>query len=636
MASLRQYLPIILVILIGFGLRIHDLQSVPLRGDEAFSAQYWSDLPLSRSLSQVAPIDPHPPLAFAMFRIWAAVLGGIDSVFSLRFLSALGNTIGIPAMVCLACVVGGSRRAGLLAALVWALHPYLIWHSQDFRNYAIWAGLSALTLWLGLRILDHRRPIDWLLYLCASAITALTFYGEILNLLALSLVVIILARDQRVFLRRFLTVQAIAAAMAIMSFGLLQARSGFIGSYGGNLEAFALNDYLLRFIPTLTLGDVFSARLAALLPAVTIVLAIGALLIWRSSTRQLCIVMSMIGLPLLLLGAASTLRDIFNPRYVLGTVPAYALVMTLGSWHGSDYLQKVVRLNKTFLAALLLSPWVLLAALSLHAYFNDASLRKAPAWDQLGGFLESRVKAADLVIQLSVDPAFGYYYRAAAPEMALPANSAQSADEIVARLEELRGSYESVYVVAREQAGWPNAGVVEGWMRDNLQEVLHTDTAGLPVRQFRDWSVPHSFEGDGTHFGGTVALLGFEIASERLPGGELLLWVYWMPLSRSSVSLKSFAHLYGDINPLTGNPLWSQDDKYPQDGRRDTGRWRTGRAYREVYYLPTDNLIDGDYSIHVGWYEPSSGTRLLLQDGNDTFLLDSMRINTSPSSDSGQ
>lgn len=630
MSSLRQYLPILLLILVGFSLRIHDLEAAPLRGDEAFSAQYWSDLPLSQSLRQIARFDPHPPLAYFLFRAWALILGGIDSVFSLRFISAIGNTIGIPAMYGLAVVVGGSRRAGLLAALIWALHPYLIWHSQDFRNYAIWAGVSVATLWLGLRLIRHRGRRDWLVYLCAACFAALTFYGEILNVLAASLLAVLLARDQVVFLGRFIMVQLFVTAIALFSFVIFQFQSGFIGSYGGNLEAFALGDYFIRFIPTLTLGDVIQSRFPALWSVVTIAHLIAALLIWRRSKRQLKIVMTLMLLPLTLLGVAATFRDIFNPRYVLGTVTAFALLMTLGSLHGAVYLRKFVRVNMTMLALLLLSPWILLAGHSLHAYFNDVALRKAPAWDQLGDFLTSRVKENDLVIQLSVDPAFGYYYAGSAAEMALPAHPGQTAEEIVERLIELRGDYKSIYVVAHEQAGWPNAGVVDSWMRDNLQAVLRADTAGLPISQYMEWTMPDAFEGELAQFGDVVALVGFEFFSEPTPSGELLLWVYWKPISRTAVSLKSFVHIYDDINPASGTRLWSQSDKFPQDGRLDTRHWQAGTVYRDVYYLPTENLEVGNYQLSVGWYDPNSGERLLINDVSSVFVLDAIDFASPP------
>jgi hypothetical protein len=624
MALLRHYLPFILLILLGFSLRIHELEAVPLRGDEAFSAQYWSDLPLSESLRRIAPLDPQPPLAFVLFRAWAIILGGIDSVFSLRFLSALGNTLGIPAMYGLAVVVGGSRRAGLLAAVIWALHPYLVWHSQDFRNYAIWASASVTTLWLGLRLIRCRGRHGWLVYFCAACFAALVFYGETLNVLAMSLLAVLLARDDRSFLRRFMLVQALVLAIAGFSFVVLQVLSGFIGSYGGNLEAFALGDYFSRFIPSLMLGDVVSARQPALTLALTMALALAALLLWRGSRRQLTIIMTLIVLPFMLLGVAATLRDIFNPRYVLGTAPVFVLLMTLGAMQASEVLEKLIRIKRTWLAMLLLSPWVLLSGYSLHAYFNDAGLRKAPAWEELGRFLSSRVEEKDLVIQLSVDPAFAYYYTGSAAETALPAHAGQTAAEIEALLDALRSEHESIYIAAQEQAGWPNAGAVEGWMGRNMQEVLRTDFAGLPLRQYMEWRVADPFAGAITRFGDVVALLSHKIAATRLPSGELLLWVYWMPLSPSEAALKSFVHLYGAPNSASGNHLFSQADKFPQDGRLDTRWWRTGMVYRDVYYLPVDKLDDGDYQLSVGWYNPVDGERLLQRDGKSAYVLETI------------
>lgn len=625
MASLRHNFAIILIILLGFALRIHDLQAAPLRGDEAFSALYWSDIPLSQSLSQIAPIDPHPPLTFLLFRLWGLALGGIKSEFALRFLSVLGNTIGIPAMFALACVLSRRRDAGLIAALIWALHPYEIWHSQDYRNYAVWAGLSAVSLWLGLRLIGRRAPIDWLLYVLAAFCAGLIFYSEIFNVMALSCAMAVLAWRQRQFLLRFLTVQLAVGLAAIVAFAVIQARSDFFGAYGGNLEPFSAADYLTRFIPTLTFGEYFSARLAAFWPLVTLLYTAGALTLWRKSRRRFATLMVLIWLPLLLVGAVSLSRDVFNPRYVLNAVPALILLLTLAVFHAADLLRKVIPLDRAVLAMCVLSPWFVLSVAASHAYFTDSAFRKSPAWDELGRFLSSRVKEDDLVIQLSVDPAFAYYYAGPAPEMALPAHAAQPAAEIIATLEGLRGRSESVYVVAREQAGWGNAGVLEGWMRETLQEVMRTNVVGLPVRQFMDWTPARDFASDMNSFRGRVALLGFEFFEAPLPTGELLLWVYWKPLSTTERSLKSFAHLYGDDNPATGSPLWAQDDQFPQRGRLDSRSWRLGTAFRDVYYLPAQDLADGDYQISVGWYDPTTGQRLALTDGSDAIVLDAFQ-----------
>ena len=621
MSSLRHNIPIILLILLGFGLRLHDLEAAPLRGDEAFSALYWSDVSLAYSLSQIAPIDPHPPLAFALFRIWAVILGGIDSEFSLRFISVIGNTLGIAAMYCLARRFTRGRDAGLIAALIWALHPFEVWHSQDFRNYAVWAGASAVSLWLGLRLLDRRGPKEWLHYACASLCAALLFYAEILNLVALSCAVALAARRQRQFTLRFLALQLAIGLASIGAFIVLQARSDFFGVYGGNLEPFAAVDYLTRFIPMLLFGDTFGVMLAAVWPLLALVYAAAFLAVWLSSRRQFATLMILTWLPLLLLGAASYSRDVFNPRYVLNTVPALILVLTIASLRAAELLQKTIRLSHRILALCVLSPWLVVASGGMHAYFNDSAFSKSPAWDELGRFLSSRVKESDLVIQLSVDPAFAYYYAGDAPELALPEHSAQTEDEINSALAALRGSFDTVFVVSREQAGWANAGLVEAWMGENLQEVMRTDAAGLPVRQYAEWRAPQD-SAAMTSFGDAVALLGYEFFATPLPSGELLLWVYWLPLSPTEGALKSFAHLYGDVEPGAESLLRSQDDQYPQRRRLDSRSWEIGTAFRDVYYLPAQELEDGDYRVSVGWYDPISGRRLQSAEGSDAVELE--------------
>ena len=49
--------------------------------------------------------------------------------------------------------------------------------------------------------------------------------------------------------------------------------------------------------------------------------------------------------------------------------------------------------------------------------------------------------------------------------------------------------------------------------------------------------------------------------------------------------------------------------------------WPPAAIYRDVYYLPLKRLVDGDYRLHVGWYEAETGTRLSLADGSDSQRL---------------
>ncbi len=621
MAQARLFCPIILIILLGFGLRLHKLDLVPLRGDEAFSAQYWAGLPLSQSLLEIAPKDPHPPLAFIVFRLWRHLIGGIDSVFALRLLTVLGNSIGVPACFALGWRLSRSRGVGWLTAMMWALHPFLIWHSQDFRNYALWAGLSVTGLWLAIRCIQRGKPADLRAYGPVAAAAGLMFYAEATITLALALLARLERPSRARLMRRLLLTQGVILAAVILCFVILQAEPIVSGSYGGNLQPFAAADYVRRIVPALAIGDQHRLDPGLSGIAICLLLALAALALRRADAWSFRLLAALIVLPLFALGLVSLFRDVFHPRYVLATIPAFILLMTLGAHQAASHFQPRRGARRELLTLLLLAPWFALAAHSLGNYysgFHDPTQRKSPAWDELGAFLSSRVAADDLVIQLALDPAFGYYYRGAARDIGLPVRPDQPAEEIIAELVDLRTDYHSIYVVAQEQAGWPNAGVVVEWMRQNMQEALTSDASGLPIRQFMPWQVERDYPTDLARFSDTVALVDAEVWHNPLPSGELLVWLLWRPLATDPRGLKSFVHIYAAEDAAT---LWTQDDVFPQGGRLSSVDWQAGQVFREAYYLPLATLAPGSYKIETGWYDPGTGKRLETGEGSNTFVV---------------
>ncbi|MCY4071931.1 MAG: glycosyltransferase family 39 protein [Chloroflexi bacterium] len=610
---------LILIIWLGFALRLHELAAVPLRGDEAFSALNWAGIPLRQSLTEIATLEPHPPLTYVLFRLWRLLIGGIDSPFTLRLLPVFGNLIGVPAAYALAFRLSGKRIGGIAAAFIWTIHPYEIWHSQDFRNYAIWAGLSVTSLWLGLRLIDRPLVRNWLLHALIAITSALIFYTEVFMSIALVLVAVCYKKSDRRFLSGFFSLQATVLLSALLAFLVLQAELLASGAYPGNLESLHIPDFLFLFLPVLTLGETMPG--SSLWLWMALALGLYAFIVARGSRREIQFIGAIVLLPFLLLGLLSLRVNIFHPRYVLATVPGFVLLISLGSARLAVWMAKAAGLRQGFVMSLLLAPWIMLSASSLHAYYNDAALRKSPAWDELGDFLNNRVTIDDLVIQLSGDPAFGYYYRGPAEDRALPSGPLQSAKGIIDELETARASYDSIYVVSNAIPSWRNARVVEDWMRENMQPVMRSDASGLAIRQYKEWSVLEAGAIPLASFGGAVDLLDYRFFDDPLPTGELLLRVYWRPLGITAKSLKSFVHVYGETNPETGGLLWAQDDQFPQSGRIDSRSWTPAEIFRDVYYLPAETLQDGSYELRLGWYEPVSGDRLLTDAGSGSFLL---------------
>lgn len=619
MTSRRALAGVTALILLGFALRLYHLGVVPFRGDEAFTAQNWAGRPLAEELAQIATIEPHPPLTYVVFRFWGLTFG--INEFTLRLLPTLANLLGIPAMFAIGHRLRG-RMLGVLAALMWALHPYEIWHSQDARNYAIWAGMSAVTIWLALRVTAYQRRSDWLLYIGAALVTVFTFYMELFTLAVLSLYVLMVRWRDRRFVRNWLAINGVIVAAILGTFVGLQGHLFSGGGYGGTLVSFSAPLWFTWFLPTLTFGDTLPGGwVAALWVVVLIALLIGWFTIWREK-RESALFLALLGVvPLVLLGMVSLKVNIFHPRYVLAAVPGFILTFAwLVVWTKRHMPTPTLR---QITPIVLLGGILLVNGYSLYNYFFDPTYLKSHNWAALSQYLHDNVQPDDLVIQTSVDAAFGYYYHSKgvpARDIGLPANPQETRDAIVQTLTESQTAYRSIWAVGRTFSDWPNAGIVEQWLQDHMQRVRATSTAGLPIQQFMPWEVGAD-EVSGSpsaSFAETASLVGTRVFP-REPTGELTVWLYWRPVAKTNRALKVFVHLLGATNPQTGTPLWTQDDHFPQSGRIDTTNWDSSTVYRDVFVLPAQEVPAGDYHLEIGFYDPDTNQRVKVGEG-DSYM----------------
>ncbi|MBC6934296.1 MAG: hypothetical protein DWB42_00480 [Chloroflexi bacterium] len=609
---------VIIITAVGFFLRLYRLDSAPFRGDEAFTVQNWMSLPLSQSLTQIAAIEPHPFMTYVLFRAWGVLAG--TSEFAARFLPALVNVLGIPALYVLGRRLLG-WKVGLLAAFFWAVHPYLIWHSQDARNYAIWVSFSTLAVWFGVRALNKNRFVDYIIYGLAAFLAVSVFYLDLFTLAAVGLYALLVYRHSlhdRVY---FLVVVVSVSLISIISFVLLQGSlltgGAYGGTTGGGLNIFRL---LREFLLVLSWGTTYPAELQSVIwPILWLVVLLSNVVMWRDY-RQTALLLSLLTfLPLILLSLISLRLDVFAPRYVLSVTPFLLLFIA--------YL--IVRVRSFAVRVGILGVWSVVALIGLCGYFWVNDYAKSKAWPDLSAYLEARVTPDNLVIQLSADAAFGYYYHAPADETALPASPSQPSSEIIAALEADLTRYRSIWLVGQTFPDWPNAGVVENWASSNLQLVRETSISGLAVQQYMPWQVgadeisaPQSL----ASFADKIELVDVYLLLPPEPTGQLIMWAYWHPLALTDTPYKIFLHLQGPFNSTTGNPLWSQDDQYPQDGRVSTAEWALAAIYRDVYTLPLQNVPPGEYDLRIGLYAPATGQRLRLANGDDSYLIQTISL----------
>jgi 4-amino-4-deoxy-L-arabinose transferase-like glycosyltransferase len=130
------------IVAVGAVLRFATLGSQSYWFDEA-QAAHELHMSLDSMLTSMFVHETNPPLYFVVGWVWAHVFG--TGEVALRSLSALAGI----AVIVLAYLCGRelvSRPAGLVAAALAALSPFMIWYSQEAREYMLLAALCGASL----------------------------------------------------------------------------------------------------------------------------------------------------------------------------------------------------------------------------------------------------------------------------------------------------------------------------------------------------------------------------------------------------------------------------------------------------------------------------------------------------------
>ncbi len=599
--------------LLGFALRFYQLNRVPLRGDEAFTLLHWMREPLASTLANIATKDPQAPLSYALYRAWGLIMGTSENV--VRVLPALLNLLGIPVMYALGHRLRG-EPLGLLAAFFWSFNAYQVWHAQDARSYALWAVLSPLAVWLALRALDRQGRVDWVLYVVAAALAAYVYYLELFVVVALNLYVFATRWRERPTLIRWISAEVVLGL--ILAPWYLQPRLLLSSGYGGTAGNFDPLQWFTSFLPSLTFGilDTIPADVLKWLAPLLVIALVAGLLVWWRRNRRQALLVGLIGtIPLILLGVVSLKLGVFTPRYVLGSAPAYTLILAV----------LMLELKQRWLRMITFSVVMLISLFCLSQYFLS-DYAKSPDWRTLVRFLQANVQPGDWVTQAAADEAFTLY----CDEYAIPANcndklpaSPNQPPQEINDLLTIRSKQAQAIWYVAQPLDWSNAQVAEDWLMSNLQLVRNTNANGMRAQEFKNWDVSAA-ETAGTPlatFSDVVQLSGAQVFAE--PTNDLTVWLYWLPLTRTETALKVFLHLRSGSDETTA--IAAQDDQFPQDGRIATTDWQPGVLYRDVYTLSLAGVAPSDYALVVGFYDPETNRRLPVEDG-DSFTIQTITV----------
>lgn len=187
---------------------------------------------------------------------------------------------------------------------------------------------------------------------------------------------------------------------------------------------------------------------------------------------------------------------------------------------------------------------------------------------------------------------------------------------------DLPGGLYHVQVRVRDDAGipWTVAGSRKAL---TFEEYLHgrehplegewADLFTIQVKERqRSYHPPLFSRRTDLYFGEALHLRGYRLSADSLqPGEAATLTLYWQAQQAPGQVYAAFNHLLS----AEGLPIWTQDS-WPQGGVYTTDRWLAGEVVAETYTLRIpEDAQPGEYTLHVGLYDPATVIRLPARDG---------------------
>ncbi len=479
----------LLVGLVGlaFAVRVAGLDSQSLWRDEVDAIRF-ATLPGGDLLGMFVMPGQNGPLYYLLLRPWLALAG--LSEYALRFFSVFFGTLAVPLIHSLTRRIFPTLPSlALLAAVLTATSPYLIWYSQEGKMYSLVLVLALLSMDRYLAALERGGWQRWLLYV---AVTGTTVYVHFVAALLVPVqIVSFLLMGSETRKARWRGWLGSMGLLVLPYLPLLRWQVPLALSPAETGYAFApLHKMLVSLFASYSLGPAAGSLTWAAFLFVALLLA--AWLLWREDRSHLAslgILTGWLCIPVLGLFLVTLIRPMYTARYLIFVLPAYLILLAVG-------LVAIARRSRLLagplLAALLVSNSLMVwrqAATPMRADFRAAT-----------EYVASRMSRHDLLIfQIPYGRySFDYYleryrmqqqregevearsnwdpaYRVFAPLVAsdgapyrwadgLYTNGGMGLEAVSSSMERLTADVDTVWLIATEVEMWDEEGLVQGWL----------------------------------------------------------------------------------------------------------------------------------------------------------------------------
>jgi 4-amino-4-deoxy-L-arabinose transferase-like glycosyltransferase len=308
-------------------LRFPTLGVQSLSNDEAFTVALATE-GLGSVFSSVENTESTPPLYYYLAWGWEKLFGSGEA--GMRLLPALLGTLLVPATWAAARETL-PRRSALIAALLVAVSPLLVWYSQEARPYALFALLSTVGFLFFVRCLRAPGRRDLGLWALCSTLAVVTHYFAVFPVAAEGLWLLLAAPERR---GRVLAACAPPALAGAALLPLLRHQEEHVPRAW--TEAFTLSDQLRGLVQQGAVGPRWTWLVQR--PGVFAVLALAAgalaLLAWRASAaeRRGALPAAIVGLSVVVPPIAISLvgANLVATRNLIAAWPLAAIVAAAG------------------------------------------------------------------------------------------------------------------------------------------------------------------------------------------------------------------------------------------------------------------------------------------------------------------
>jgi hypothetical protein len=349
---------LLLVILLGAGLRLYDLSARSLWYDEC--ASLYLTRFVDAHLSILNPSDnTEAPMNAVLTKVWYGLVRTVTHFpvtspwndFFIRLLPCLLGIAAIPLVFVVGRRVLSDPWAGLIAAFLFAISPFQIYYAQELRIYAFVVVMGLLALYCMLRALEEDRLKFWAGMVASLAVLLYSHYFSVWIIFSFNVYFLFtIGAHRRLFWK---WVAANLVLMALIAPGLYLAwemnlvvlsieypwypsptwKTGFItftdffAGYGPSVWAFRMLFVLAGLLSVAGIAALYRRwKMAVLLVALVFVPIAGNVYIWShryfSFYEHRLFVFSGV---MAVFAVANGLRALGRPWLTSGTLAAFAL-----------------------------------------------------------------------------------------------------------------------------------------------------------------------------------------------------------------------------------------------------------------------------------------------------------------------